>query len=92
MSRKINLQKIKLSSTLKEYTDVYEAIDDILDYEVLEDSLIKNGKIEDIPGQNTGVGSLSLLQRIFPAQESNRVTCIAGGFFTNWAIRDACKV
>ena len=24
------------------------------------------------PGQNTGIGSLSLLQRIFPTQESNR--------------------
>ena len=81
------------------------------------------------PGQNTGVGSLFLLQRIFPTQWSNpgllhcrwilyqlnhrrsprilewvaysffrrssqsgnrtRVSCIAGGFFTNWAIREA---
>ena len=81
------------------------------------------------PGQNTGVGSLSLLQRIFPTQESNPgllhcrqtlyqlsqkgsprilewvahpspsgsshprnrtgVSCTAGGFFTNWAIREA---
>ena len=81
------------------------------------------------PGQNTGVGSLSLLQRIFliwgsnPGlrhcrwilhqlshkgsprtlewvaypffRESSRprnrtgVSCIAGGFFTNWAIREA---
>ena len=79
------------------------------------------------PGQNTGVGSLSLLQGIFPTQGSNPgllhyrrilyqlshngsprilewvaypfsressrprdqtgVSCIAGGFFTNWAIR-----
>ena len=31
------------------------------------------------PGQNTGVGSLSLLQGIFPTQVSG----IAGGFFTN---------
>ena len=32
--------------------------------------------------KNTGVGSLSLLQCIFPTQESNRtgVSCIAGGF------------
>ena len=77
------------------------------------------------PGQNTGVGSLSLLQGIFPTQGSNpglphckwilyqlnhegnwrilewvaypfscgfswprnqtRVSCIAGGFFSNWA-------
>ena len=81
------------------------------------------------PGQNPGVGSLSLLQGIFPTQGSNpglphcrrilyhmshqetpwilewvaypfsrgsswprnqtRVSCIAGGFFTNWGIRKA---
>ena len=81
------------------------------------------------PDQNTGVGSLSLLQEIFPNQESNpdlphcrwilyqlsqegsprilewvayafsrgssrprnrtRVSCVAGRFFTNWAMRDA---
>ena len=84
------------------------------------------------PGQNTGVGSLSLLQGIFPTQGSNpglphcrqifyqlslkgsrrllewvaypfstgsswlrnwtRVSCIAGGFFTNWAIREVCCI
>ena len=31
------------------------------------------------PGQNTEVGSLSLLQGIFPTQ----VSCIAGRFFTS---------
>ena len=81
------------------------------------------------PGQNTGVGSLSLLQGIFPPQGSNPglphyrwmlyqltyegsprilewvtypfssrsfwprnqtwVSCIAGRFFTNWAMREA---
>ena len=81
------------------------------------------------PGQNTGVGSLSLLQGIFPTQESNSglpycrqilyqlshkgnprilewiaysfssgsswprnragVSCIAGRFFTSWAMREA---
>ena len=81
------------------------------------------------PGQNTGVGSLSLLQGILPTQGSNPslwhcrqilyqlshkgsprilewvaypfssgssqprnrtgVSCIAGGFFTNWATREA---
>ena len=81
------------------------------------------------PGQNTRVGSLSLLQRIFPTQGLNPglphckwilyqlihkgtprilewiaypfsrgssqprswtgVSCIVGGFFTNWAIREA---
>ena len=33
------------------------------------------------PGQNTGVGSHFLLQRIFPIQELTRVSCMAGGFF-----------
>ena len=37
------------------------------------------------PGQNTGVGSLSLLQGIFPAQ----VSYIAGRFVTSWATREA---
>ena len=81
------------------------------------------------PGRNTGVGSLSLLQGIFPNQGSNPglphcgqilyqlsykgsprilewvahpfsrgssqprnqtgVSCIAGGFFNNWAVREA---
>ena len=83
----------------------------------------------DSPGHSIGVGSLSLLQGIFPTQGSNPglphcrwilyqlslkgsprvlewvaysfsrgsswprnltgVSCIAGGFFTNWAIREA---
>ena len=83
------------------------------------------------PGQNTGMGSLSLLQEIFPTQGSNPglphcrqilyqlshkesprilewvaypfpnrsswprnrtgVSCIADGFFTNWAIREATE-
>ena len=28
--------------------------------------------VQNSPGQNTGAGSLSLLQRIFPAQELNK--------------------
>ena len=39
--------------------------------------------------KETGVGSLSILQWIFPTQESNWELCIAGGFFTNWATREA---
>ena len=37
------------------------------------------------PGQNTGVGSLFLLQGICPTQ----VSCIAGRLFTSWATREA---
>ena len=39
------------------------------------------------PSQNTGVGSLSLLQGIFPTQ--GFLPRIAGGFFTSWATREA---
>ena len=39
------------------------------------------------PGQNTGMGRLSLLQGIFLTQprDQNQVSCIAGRFFTSWA-------
>ena len=98
---------------------------------VVSDSLQPHGLCSpwNSPGQNTGVGSLSLLQGIFPTQGSNpgllhcrqilyqlshkgsprileyvtypfssgsswpknrtRVSSTAGGFFTNWAIREA---
>ena len=39
-------------------------------------------------GQNTGVGSLSLDQRIFPIQGRTQVLHIEGGFFTSWAKRE----
>ena len=42
----------------------------------------------NFPGQNTGVGSLSLLQGIFQTQDWTQVSHIAGGFFTIWAIRE----
>ena len=41
------------------------------------------------PGQNTEVGSHSLLQGIFPTQGSNLGLPTAGRFFTNWATREA---
>ena len=93
---------------------------------VMSESLQPHGLYSpwNSPGQNTGVGSLSLLQGIFPnprieprsptlqadslatelqGKPKNtgvgslsfssgfswpRVSCIAGGFFTNWAIRE----
>ena len=39
--------------------------------------------------KNTGVGSLSLLQRIFPTRNRTGASCIAGRFFTNSAVREA---
>ena len=41
------------------------------------------------PGKNTGVTCHALLQGIFPTQGSTQVSLIAGGFFTNWATREA---
>ena len=40
------------------------------------------------PGQNIGVGSLSLLQEIFPIQGSNQ-GLLHCWFFTSWATREA---
>ena len=97
-------------------------------HSVTSDSLQPHGLYSpwNSPGQNTGVGSLSLLQGIFLTQGSciagrffiyqlshkgsprilewvaypfssrsswlrnwTGVSCIAGGFFTNWALREA---
>ena len=38
---------------------------------------------------DTRAGSRSLLQRIFPSQESTGVSCTAGWFFTSWTPREA---
>ena len=43
----------------------------------------------NVPGQNTGVPSLSLLQEIFPTQDQTQVSHIASRFFTSWATREA---
>ena len=103
-------------------------------HSVMSDSLQSPGLYSpwNSPGQNTGMGSLSLLQGIFPTQRLNpglphyrqilyhlshkrsprilewvvypfssrfswtrnqtRVSCIASGFFTNWAMMEAVKV
>ena len=44
------------------------------------------------PGQNTGVGSLSLLQGIFPTRDWTQVSHIAGRFFTSWTNREVRNV
>ena len=97
-------------------------------HSVVSDSLLPHGIYSTCNslGQNTGVGSLSLLQEVSPTQGLNpglphcrwilyqlghrgsprilewvayrgsswprnwtRVSCAAGGFFTNWGIREA---
>ena len=46
----------------------------------------------DFPGKNTGVGSHSNLQGIFPTQELSLGLLHTGRFFAVWAIRDAVKL
>ena len=43
----------------------------------------------DSPGQNTGVGSLSFSRGSSQPRDRTGVSCIEGGFFTNWAMREA---
>ena len=45
--------------------------------------------LRNSPDQNAGVGSLSLLQGASQPRNQTGVACIAGGFFTNRAIREA---
>ena len=61
-------------------------------HSVMFDSLRPHGLYSpwNSPGQDTGVGSLSLLQGIFPTQwERTQDSHIAGRFFTSWATREA---
>ena len=44
------------------------------------------------PGQNTGVGSASLLQGILSTQDRTQVARTAGRVFTNWATREALSL
>ena len=55
-------------------------------HSVMSSSLWPHGPYSpwNSPGQNIWVGSLFLLQQIFPTQELNQGLCIAGGFFTSW--------
>ena len=57
----------------------------------MSDSLQPHGLYSpwNSPGQNTAVGSLSLLQRISPTQDRTQVSCTVGRFFTSWATREA---
>ena len=62
-------------------------------HSVMSDSLRPHGLYSpwNSPGQNTGVGSLSLLQGIFPTQGWTQVLCIVGAFFTSWAMRSLAE-
>ena len=92
LGKHLQMQKAQYPGILKLKTDcayplfpVFEMIfsESLL---VVSDALRSHGLYSpwNSPGQNTGVGSLSLLQGIFPTQVSH----IAGRFFTSWATRE----
>ena len=59
-------------------------------HSVMSDTLQHHGVYSpwNSPGQNTGVGSISLFQGIFSTQDQTLVFSISGGFFTIWATRE----
>ena len=59
-------------------------------HSVMSDSLRPHGLCSSwsFPGQNTGVGSLSLLQGSSHPRDRTQIFCIAGGFFTSQATRE----
>ena len=61
---------------------------------VVSDSLWPHGpySLWNSLGQNTGVGSLSLLQGSSQPRDWTQVSHIAGRFFTSWATREAPKL
>ena len=63
-------------------------------HSVLSDALWPHGLYSpwNSPGQNTGVGSLSLLQGIFPTQRSNPGLPHCRRILHHWASRDAPTV
>ena len=58
---------------------------------VMSDSLQPHGLYNpwDSPGQNTGVGSCSLLQGSSQPRDWTQMSHTAGRFFTSWATREA---
>ena len=67
------------------HTQLPKLIKLCVSHSVVSDSLRPHGLYScwNSLGQNTGVGSLSLLQGISPTQGLNQVSHIAGGFFTS---------
>ena len=61
-----------------------------ISHSVVSNSLQPHGLYSswNSPGQNAGVGSLSLLQGIFPTLGLNPGLPHAGRFFTSWATRE----
>ena len=62
-----------------------------LSHSVLSDSLWPAGSSVhgDMPSKNTGEGCMPSSRGSFQPRDRTQVSCIAGGFFTVWATRDA---
>ena len=58
-------------------------------HSVVSDSLGPHELFMEFSRSEYWSGSYSLPQGIFPTQGLTQVSQIAGGFFTNWAIREA---
>ena len=59
-------------------------------YQVSESrSVVSNFETPILQGQNTGVGSLSLLQGSSQPRDQTQVSHIPGRFFTSWATQEA---
>ena len=82
---------LTFSQQISIYPDTLYHIYESESCSVVSDSVWPHGLYSpwNSPGLNTGVGSCSLLQRIFPFPDQTQISCIAGGFFTSWATRGA---
>ena len=69
---------------------IYSRVQVSESHSVMSNSLWSHGLYSpwNSPGQNTGAGSCSLLEGIFPTQRANPGLLHAGGFFTIWATRE----
>ena len=86
---KTNKMKFYLTKSAVYRSYLFEWVSE--SHSVVSDSLWPHGLYSpwNSPGQDTGVGSLSLLQGIFPTQGWNPGLPYCRRFFTSWATREA---
>ena len=88
----IELKKFLASKNHLKYSHKDWVICESESRSVMSHSLQCHGCPWNSPGQNTGVGSLSLLQGLFPTQGSKPGVPHCRWFFTSWATREALYV
>ena len=93
----------KVNITAEWFTQIYWCLSlhinllHVLSHSVMSDSLWSHGLQPasvhgDSPGKNIEMGYHALLQGIFPTHRLNPGLLHAGGFFTNWATREAHEI